>query len=71
MAPNATDHRPGRTAGLICSLLLRPEHLAFTLAVEVYLFLLDVPPSMHLLVGALLHLVLAAISSGDARAARE
>jgi hypothetical protein len=56
MAPKATNHQPGRTARIVRQLLRSREHLVFALVAEAYLFLLNVPPWMHLLVVAVLHL---------------
>ena len=57
MAPNATNHNPGRAASAIHWLFPSREHLAITIAIEMALTVLGVPLWAHLLLGALAHLI--------------
>jgi hypothetical protein len=57
MAPNATNHHPGRTASVIHSLFPSRKHLAITIAVEMALTAIGLPLWTHLLLGALAHLI--------------
>lgn len=59
MATNAVNRRSGRVARAIHWLFPSREHLAITIAVEVALAASGLPLWAHLLLGVLLHLIVA------------
>jgi hypothetical protein len=59
MASNAVNHGPGRAARAIHWLFPSRQHLAITIAIEIGLTACGIPLWAHLLLGVLLHLVLA------------
>jgi hypothetical protein len=57
MAPNATNHQPGRTARVLHWLFPSRTIAAITLTVEIGLTALGLPLWAHVLVAVLLHLL--------------